>query len=530
MRVSAASSRGFELARWGVTFAGFVFLAACAMRPLAAVDGLAIPDDGYICLEIARNLGSGRGATFAGIATNGFQPLWVLLLAPMFALVPRAHPDAYVHVSLLLGALFASLTFFLLAGWFRDRPRPFAWVVPLGAFWFPSGAVVQNALNAMETSLALFLVTAILTALRALDGKALGVLSPRHAIALGVLLGLGVLARMDIGLLAVALALAWVVDGVRARDPSHLARLALTAGTALAITAPWWVWSQVATGSWFPVSGRAIRVCSLGTPRAPDLAFHLLMLDRAWLTWRRHYGASIQWVLAALVVASLVISDARRAWASELRRRTGIAAVLFALALVAVYVGYFFAPWFFRRYFFPLQLALAWLFVGAASSLLGALRHRHHATLASIVLTLAALGANLSHRLTRRMLTLDDARSWSYRNVGLWAARYFPPGTVVGAGQTGALAYYAPSLRVVNLDGVVSAPAYDAMLRNDLLGYARRRGVRYTLGWRQDSEFFRANSRPADRTALRKVFDVPEIRSWGYAWEVCALDPRDNGT
>jgi len=123
------------------------------------------------------------------------------------------------------------------------------------------------------------------------------------------------------------------------------------------------------------------------------------------------------------------------------------------------------------------------------------------------------------------MLTLDDARPWSYRNVGRWAAGHFPPGTVVGAGQTGALAYYAPSLRVVNLDGVVSAPAYDALLRRDLLGYARGRGVRFTLGWHQDSAFFRANSRRGDRTTLRKVLDVPTIRAWGYPWEVCALGP-----
>lgn len=521
-----APPRHFEALRWGAALAGFAFLAFGAMRPLSAVDGLAIPDDGYICLEIARNLGTGRGATFAGLVTNGFQPLWVLVLAPMFGLFPRADPDAFVHAALVLGAVFASLSFALLAGWFRDRPRPAAWVVPLAAFWFPSAAVVQNALNAMETSLALLAGTAALTALRPLDGVPLGAMSRRRALAVGALLGLGVLARVDVGLLALGFGLLWLGQALRARSLPHVARLAQTTAVAAAVTAPWWVWSQAATGAWFPVSGRAVRVCSLGGPRAPDGDFYATMLSLAWETWNRHYGGPAAWLLAALALATLAVPDARRAWVAELRRRSGVAAWLFALALVGAYVGYFFAPWFFRRYFFPLQLGLAWLFAGATASLAGAPRRPLHAAALALGLTAAALTVHLASPLTWHMLTRAEDSATGYRDVGRWAARHFPAGTVVGAGQSGALAYYARDLRVVNLDGVVSAPAYEAMVRRDLLGYARRRGVRYTLGWRQDHIFLRNNSRVIDRASLPKRLDVPGLRSWGYAWEVCELAPR----
>lgn len=519
------STRHFEALRWGATALGFAFLALCSLRPLSAVDGIAIPDDGYICLAIARNLGTGHGATFEGLTTNGFQPLWVLLLAALFGLAPGHGPDVYVHAALLLGALCASLTFALIAGWFRDRARSGLWVVALAAFWFPNGAVVQNALNAMETALALLLVTALLTALRPLDGAPLGSMSLRRAAGLGVLTGLAVLGRIDAGLLAAGLGGLLLSRSLATRSVEEMKKLVALTAVAALVCAPWFVWSGIATGHWFPISGRAIRLLSLGRLHSPDRAHYALMIERAWSTWQRHYGDHVQWLLLALVGATLAVSSARQQWAIELRRRTGLALVMFCLALVAAYVGYFFAPWFFRRYFFPLQLALAWLFAGSTAALLAAPRRTLHTGILSAVITAAALGVNLSNRVTWRMLTRDDATLWSYRNLGLWARANIPPGTAVGGGQTGALAYYATDLRVVNLDGVVSAPAYESLRRRDMLGYARRTGVRYVLGWPSDGEFLRALSHPDDAAAMRKVLDVPRIRSWGYPWVVWELAP-----
>lgn len=46
-------------------------------------------DDGFLYFQVARNLASGHGFTFDGIhPTNGFHPLWLLLITPIFALAP----------------------------------------------------------------------------------------------------------------------------------------------------------------------------------------------------------------------------------------------------------------------------------------------------------------------------------------------------------------------------------------------------------------------------------------------------------
>src|SRR3972149_3649273 len=44
-------------------------------------------DDGFLYFQVARNLAAGHGFTFDGInPTNGFHPLWLLLIPPIFAL------------------------------------------------------------------------------------------------------------------------------------------------------------------------------------------------------------------------------------------------------------------------------------------------------------------------------------------------------------------------------------------------------------------------------------------------------------
>src|SRR4029078_7829570 len=46
-------------------------------------------DDGYYYFKIAQNLAAGRGSTFDGLhGTNGYHPLWLLVVGALFALQP----------------------------------------------------------------------------------------------------------------------------------------------------------------------------------------------------------------------------------------------------------------------------------------------------------------------------------------------------------------------------------------------------------------------------------------------------------
>jgi hypothetical protein len=107
--------------------------------------------------------------------------------------------------------------------------------------------------------------------------------------------------------------------------------------------------------------------------------------------------------------------------------------------------------------------------------------------------------------------------------IGLWARDHFPPGTVIGGTQTGALGYFAADLTVVNLDGVVNRAAYDALRGRRALDYVRAAGIRY-LVWQDDIEFLARESRGAPAAALRPVETVPGFRTMGEPWRIWRVE------
>src|SRR4030043_1500749 len=71
-------------------------------------------DDAFFYLGISKNIASGNGATFDGsIMTNGFHPIYALLLVPIFWFSP-SNPDIPVHVALTILSLFNVLTGYII--------------------------------------------------------------------------------------------------------------------------------------------------------------------------------------------------------------------------------------------------------------------------------------------------------------------------------------------------------------------------------------------------------------------------------
>ena len=184
--------------------AGAIGTVCLAWLPIGtAVSHYVVEDMGYY-LTVARNTVGGRHVTLDGLnPTNGFHPLWLLMLCGVERLF-GANRAAVFHVALTLCAVFFLATGLLLCRQVGRQSAP--WVVaPLSALLFFNYRLVSVALGGLETSLA-GLTVVIVAALASVWGDALTL---KRAVVLGAMLGLACLARMDALLLA-AVVLGWL--------------------------------------------------------------------------------------------------------------------------------------------------------------------------------------------------------------------------------------------------------------------------------------------------------------------------------
>jgi hypothetical protein len=189
------------------------------------------------------------------------------------------------------------------------------------------------------------------------------------------------------------------------------------------------------------------------------------------------------------------------------------------------YVGFVFGPWHFARYLFPLCVALMLCFALAADALATrAAEARGRAPRAIAAALVALLAAALMLQPPFAKLYRPRPPMWGYLGIGEWSARHFVPGTVIGASQSGALGYFADSLVVVNLDGVVNRDAYEAMRRGRLIEYVNASRIQY-LVWQDDIEFIARESRDAARAGVTPLMQVPGIQTLGSPWTIYRVEP-----
>jgi hypothetical protein len=428
-----------------------------------------LTEDGFYSLTVARNLATGHGLTIDGThLTNGFQPLVTVLDALAFL----GHDARASAVRLVLG-----LSWLVLAGTCamaalvaRDlatsaaarRLAPWLAVVAL-----LSGRYVLYAFNGLETGGELLGCLAVwrLYQVRGADDR-------RHCVMLGAALGALVLVRIDM-LAVTALTCALVYRERRGRGGGRLA--GLTALAALVVSAPWWLYNQIAFGQLMPSSGRAEQSIRLTFSRLPSL---VIGATQDLLPWG--YSARTQTFWFSIVELALLTAGGAWLWRrprlievlGEVARRRRERGVQFAWVLagatLALAIFYFVetdAVWFYGRYLAPVLLVSS--VAGAAGVLNRGLgTARVLAVLASVALV---VGVVFTFHFDRH------ATSPYYRDQLALIESHVPAGQLVGAGQSGTIGFLRAD--VVNLDGKVNEQALAH--QGDMRVYLRERGVRW---------------------------------------------------
>jgi len=492
------------LLRLGLAWAPFDYLAR--RGPLI--------DDAFYGFSIARNLARGAGATADGLhPTSGFQPLYTLLLVPFYRAFPQ-DPILPIHLALTLLGLCGAFT-----GWFIYRiVRRFASrrAALFSLFlWTFSPALLVSGLNGLETGVFGLLLAASLDLYL---GRVRSNPDPARLAALGALLGLTVLARVDGALLAAGISF----DLLRLPHPAsrRLKSLGMLGLVAALTLLPYLLWLHHRFGVLLPESGSATRFLSLcyGTrfvfgarsgaffpPESPPLLYYWGSLRKALQTLLEQpllFPASLltspaslfgwlgpqRWFLvvggAFLGLANLVALRHRPglgegAW-KGFARVAGISAVLWIPAYAFGALG----QWWFSRYFFPLFL-LVTMASGAALDRLGegiaVLRRVGPGKLALVACALHALvfAIQVPDSFIRHKPNLNVS---TYLLAVAALDAQLPASCRVGAFQSGTLGYFS-RCQVINLDGVVNRDATRALKEQRMATYIREEGITAVIDW-----------------------------------------------
>jgi len=439
-----------------------------AWQPLNRLEGFRLltsngplMDDSYIFFKISRDLADWLSGAIPSLQlTSGFQPLIAFLYFPFFQLF-WYQKEFPIHLALSLNALlgfFAHILLYCLLRKIVNRSI----ATFLVSIWIWSPYVMYQSINGMETTLALLLLLITLHYYWRINH--LSHHQFRSWFVLGLLLGIGFWARVDLGMLGVAIVIdqTWLaIQGDRYSRSLRLKDILLCSLTALVVASPWMIFIIINTGNLLPISGRAVRQVTnvvFNHLYLNHSGFSLMMLarfKRELLIYQPLIALSkhISWQLciSGLSLLGLILAVRDRQLRILFRP-----ILIFQFLILASYIIIIGGAWHLNRYLYPVYTLM--LFLHASTLRYLELRIKLRPLIVAIMLFILCIPYAFSY-------TAQYHFQWSqnlparYLSAALFAKDRIPPKAKVGTFQSGCLSYWLDN-QVINLDGVLNKEAY----------------------------------------------------------------------
>jgi Predicted protease of the Abi (CAAX) family len=390
---------------------GLALPAAAAVAAIAAFLLVhdALIDDAHITVSYGRNLGLHLhwGLIRDEVANSATSALNVLLLGAITAVVR----DGVVAVGVLFVASIVVATV-----WLRTLARQLEL-----SRWFPVlavGLLLVNPLMLSTVGLEPYLCAALVAGLLRYG-------TADRPVAFGLVGGLAVLARPDLGVLVAGIAL--VLPGVRRR-------LLRTAAVALAVVLPWCVFSWFALGSAVPDT----LVIKAGSARWGGHEFWTGPLLYYGYMPRAALMAFLPALAGVLVLLVVLVSRVRARWVPW--QHAAAAVGLGGIAHYGVYGLLHTSPY--HWYYAPLIVG------GTLSAAVAVASLRGWRALAPVVFAVLLAGGSLAidlgHGLPwqRAVIQTNWASPAQYERIGKDIAAAMPGATIESPGEIGTIAYY----------------------------------------------------------------------------------------
>ena len=498
----------FHWLGYSVIFIGMCIQMYLVSQPLSFLLVHILPDDAFYYFQIARNVAQGIGSTFDGIhSTNGYHPLWLLVLTVMYAStdILNISSEAVVRIALIFSVIlntFTAIMLYELLGRYVKNPRIQALALSV---WVLNPYVLYEMMNGLETSLATFFLVLFMVLVVASSKK----LSQHRLICVGCVAGLMILARVDLVFYFIAFLL-WILltRGVG----QGLGKVLVAGFSASALVIPWLLWNKIGFGMWLTsaAEGNAFVNQVLthqsgvgGLYEIKHVIYHLshfssLLLDTTGLSILFLIFVGVLWGM--FLHKAIVLHPRLKTIPIEVALLCGFCLLFFADAGIR-FTG---RSW----YFISFNIFVALLFVVVVPYI--EQRTTHFKKLFLFLLILCMVGSfsiswhrDLQDRMPNQ-LVIYTATLWSNANL--------PEGSILGAFNGGIAGYYSIH-PVVNLDGLVNNSALEALEARTLWNYASQEGITHFI----ESEYYFTHrydtflgvSNPLGDLTVIKNFPIP---------------------
>jgi hypothetical protein len=469
---------------------------------------ISFTDDTFYYLVVARHVALGHGFTFDGLhPTNGFQPLWLFMLVPIFRLVPGDFAPLRILLA-LQSVLFAGGSLLL---WriLRSRlPPAAAAAVPLLMIGLPGASGLWYG---MESGVFFFVLILSWAAWLRIAARAAA--SPGEWALLGGCCALLFLARVEGG---AALAVVLLLGSARLRAaPRPAAALAALVAPAAVIWGGYLAWNALGFGTWLPISG-AVKLHWVS--RLDPSQRLMSIVDVPWFgrfllphLFKGPVPLSAIAACGAIFFGAVGAAFLHRRAVARALREANASYVAITCAIIFLFdqgvVGAYLGEWALVPLFLLTSIAIG----------LAAGRARRAGAVVLVIACLLCAARVPAHA--------RNAERWdgTFLGQGLalagWIRDHAPPEARIGALYAGVLGYFSERI-VINLDGLVnSVEYYERVLVGDgWEGYLREERIDHVahVGCIGDEsvtlwlEYFGRETRSIDRYSLRHFVRDPD--------------------
>ncbi len=421
-----------------------------------------LQDDSFYYFSEAKSLASGNGITSNGIdPTNGFQPLWLFLIAPAFLL-------SELNISVKLVVLIASLLEFanviliysLSKIYLRKLQLLPAFLYAINLF------VVAQTLSGLDVVLEItFILLALNIYLKTNSSES------RGWIMLGLVGGLAALSRLDSILFLAALA---IDAALRPRYGKLFAAKILFVAALLLL--PWFIWSFINFGTIQQSTSIAVYDHYHGIYNKEPFSNQEIVgivssnFVKSFGAIAHHFGfTSDANILFKAFAAAFVVFTAL--FAAKNYRKFGLFAAYGAL-LILFYSAYLWAVHI--RYFTPLVPLV--LISATAMFLSTRLWQKPLVTFATVIILCLSIILNGLSQIDVGYFPWAEP---AWKNLD-WVKENIPEGSAIGSFNSGLLSYYS-GRKTINLDGLLNFEAIKAGRDKKMYAYMKSRGIDYWI-------------------------------------------------